>query len=158
MNKIIFLTIFLTVSLFSQELKVKANSFKADEKAGISIFDGDVNVLKGTDELNASNVEIHTNEKHKPTKFIAKGDVAFTISTKNGSIYKGNAQRVIYLPKTKEYHFFGDVRLRQVNEKKEIIGSEVVLKTVEGKAYAKGKKSGPVIMIFNIDDEEEIND
>ena len=45
--------------------------------------------------------------------------------------------------------------LRQLDEKKEIIGNEVVLKTIEGKAYAKGAKSEPVIMIFKMPQDEE---
>lgn len=153
MKKTIILITLLAISLYSQELKVKANSFTADEKTGVSSFDGNVNILKGSDELNASNVTIYTDKEHKPTKFAARGDVSFHIVTKDGSIYTGEAQRVLYMPETKEYHFFEDVRLSQVDEKKLIIGSEVVLKTVEGKAYAKGQDSGPVIMIFNIDEE-----
>jgi len=155
MKKIIILSTILVISLFSQELKVKANSFHADEKTGITTFNGDVKILKGSDELNASKVTIYTDKEHKPTKFMVEGDVSFVVSTKEGSIYSGEAQKVLYYPKSKEYHFYEDVRLSQLDEKKEIIGSEVVLKTIEGKAYAKGKKSGPVIMIFNIDEKEE---
>ena len=145
----------LSSSIFSKELIVKANSFKADEKAGISIFKGNVHIVKESDELNASKLTIFTNEEHQPTKYIAKGDVSFTIVTKNGAIYKGVAQKVIYQPEKKEYYFYKDVYLRQVNEKKEIIGNEVVLNTIDGKAYAKGQQSGPVIMIFNIPEKEE---
>ncbi len=155
MKKTLLLTAILTLSLFSQELKVKANSFSADEKSGVSIFNGEVSVIKGSDELNASKVTIYTDKEHQPTKFALEGDVSFVISTKEGSVYSGKAQRVFYFPKKKEYHFYEDVRLSQLDEKKEIIGSEVVLKTIEGKAYAKGKDSGPVIMTFNIDEEEE---
>ena len=155
MKNIIILSAILAISLFSQELKIKADSFQADEKAGITTFNGDVNVIKGSDELNASKVTIYTDKEHKPTKFVVEGDVSFVISTKDGSVYSGEAGRVLYYPKEKEYHFYEDVRLSQLDEKKEIIGSEVVLKTIEGKAYAKGQKNGPVIMIFNIDEEEE---
>ena len=148
--KIVFILVFIFFELFSQELKIKANSFKADEKGGVSIFEGSVNILKSSDELNASKVTIYTDKKHKPTKFMAEGNVSFVIKTKDSSIYRGKAQKVMYIPKTKEYSFFGDVHLLQVDKKKEIIGDEVVLKTVDGKAYAKGKKSEPVIMIFDI--------
>ena len=154
MKKFTILILFLSLSLFSQELRVKANSFKADEKAGISVFEGDVNILKGSDELNASKVVIHTDKEHNPTKFIANENVSFNIVTKEGSIYSGRAGKVIYLPIKKEYHFYKDVHLYQIDEKKEIIGDEVILKTIEGKAYAKGQKSEPVIMIFNIDEEK----
>lgn len=160
MKQIIILTIFLSLTLFSEELKVKANLFNADQKTGISIFEGDVNVIKGSDELNASKITIHADKNQEPTKFIAEGNVSFYIKTLENSIYRGKAQKVIYLPNEKEYYFYKNVHLKQVNEKKEIIGEEVILKTIDGKAYAKGAKKEPVIMIFNIPEEKEkkIND
>ena len=154
MKYIILFTLFI-LSLNAQELKIKANSFSADEKTGVTFFEGDVKIVKHLDELNASKVVIYTDANHKPTKFEANGDVSFFITTKDKSIYTGKAQKVIYIPKTKEYYFYKDVYLSQLNEKKEIIGDEVVLKTLEGKAYAKGKKTGPIIMIFDIPDTEE---
>ncbi|MGE4418826.1 MAG: lipopolysaccharide transport periplasmic protein LptA [Sulfurimonas sp.] len=150
MKKTIFLTIFLTATLFSQELKIKANLFNADQKTGISVFEGEVNIVRGKDELNASKVTIHTNEEQEPTKFIAEGNASFHIETLDGALYEGKAQKVIYLPIKKEYHFFKEVHLKQTNEKKEIIGEEVILKTIEGKAYAKGAQQEPVIMIFDM--------
>lgn len=155
MKFFIILTLFLTSVLISQELKVKANQFSADEKTGISTFEGDVNIIKGSDELNASKVTIYTNKEQQPTKYIAIGDVSFKIKTKEGSIYEGVAGKVIFLPIEKEYHFFKNVYLKQIDEKKEILGDEVVLKTIEGKAYAKGVKTEPVIMIFNMPKEED---
>jgi len=155
MKFLLFSSILVASTLLSQELKIKANSFHADEKKGISIFEGKVHIVKEKDELNAQKVTVYTDEKNQPTKYIAKGDASFTIVTKDGSVYKGEAQKVIYQPVEKEYHFFTDVHLRQINEKKEIIGNEVVLKTIEGKAYAKGAKSEPVIMIFNMPKDEE---
>ena len=155
MKRFIVLTIMLSVALFSQELRIKANSFSTDEKKGISTFEGAVSIIKVHDELNASKVVIYTDSEHKPTKFVANGGVSFKIRTKDGSKYGGNAEEVIYLPTAKEYHFYRNVHLSQLDEKKEIIGDEVVLKVVEGKAYAKGQKSEPVIMIFNIDEEKE---
>lgn len=155
MKRTILLTIFLTTALFSAELKVKAKLFNADQKAGISVFEGDVNIIRGSDELNASKVTIHTNSNQEPTKFIAEGGASFNIQTLEGAIYKGKAQKVVYLPKEKEYHFFKDVHLKQINERKEIRGEEVVLKTIEGKAYAKGAEKEPVIMIFDIPEDKK---
>jgi len=147
--------ILVASSLIAQDLKIKANSFHADEKKGISIFEGKVNILKDKDELNAQKVTVYTDEKNQPTKYIASGDASFTIVTKDGAVYKGKAQKVVYEPNEKAYYFFTDVYLRQLDEKKEIIGNEVVLKTIEGKAYAKGAKSEPVIMIFKMPKDEE---
>ncbi len=155
MRFLIILTFFLITILMSQELKIKANQFSADEKSGISIFKGEVNIIKGNDELNASKVTVYTDDKHQPTRYEAEGSVSFKIKTKKGSLYEGAAGRVIYMPTIKEYHFFTDVHLKQIDEKKEIIGEEVILKTIEGKAYAKGAKKEPVIMIFKIAEEEK---
>ena len=153
--RLLYITFFLMLSLSAQELKIKADSFTADDKLGISIFTGNVNVIRNNDELNATEVTVFTDKNHKPLKFIAVGDVSFHIQTKNGSTYNGISQKAIHLPDQKEYHFFKSVHLKQLDENKEIIGEEVILKVTEGKAYAKGKKDGPVIMIFNVKIEEE---
>ncbi|MDF1876922.1 lipopolysaccharide transport periplasmic protein LptA [Sulfurimonas sp. SAG-AH-194-L11] len=158
MKYIFIITIFLTNFLFAQELKVIADSFEADQSKGLSIFEGHVNIIKKNDELNASKITIYTDEKNQPTMFIALGNVSFTIQTQEGAIYRGTAGKVVYLPKESEYHFYKNVYLQQVDEKKEIQGDEVILNTVNGKAHAKGLKTEPVIMIFNIaDDTKEEN-
>ncbi len=153
--KIIVLIIFITLALFSEELRVKSKSFNGDQKKGISIFEGTVNMIKGSDELNASKVTIYTDAEQKPTKFIAEGDASFVILTQEKAMYVGKAQKVIYVPETKEYYFYKSVHLKQINERKEIIGDEVVLKTLDGKAYANGAKNEPVVMIFDMPEEKE---
>jgi lipopolysaccharide export system protein LptA len=154
--KYLLILIFLLQSvLFSEELKVKADAFSADQNKGISIFTGHVRIKKVNDELNASKVTIYTDKNNQPTKFVALGDASFVIKTEKGANYRGVAQKVIYLPLKKEYHFFGNVHLKQIDDKKEIFGDEVVLQTIDGKAYAKGVEKEPVIMIFDIKDEKE---
>ena len=145
----------ITTLLFSEELKIKANSFTSDQNTGVSVFSGDVNIKKTNDELNASKVTIYVNKEKKPTKFVAVGSVSFSITTKDGAHYSGVAGKAIYFPNKKEYYFYENVHLKQLNDKKEILGDEVVLKTTDGKAYAKGLKKEPVIMIFNIDEENK---
>jgi len=150
MKYTIILTFFLTSLLVSEELKITAKEFKTDEKNGITTLSGDVNIIKSSDEINASNIIIYTNENREPTKFIAHGDVSFKIKTDDNDTYKGVAGKVVYLPLKKEYQFFKDVHLEQINEKKTIIGEEVILKTTDGEAYAKGANKEPIIMIFNM--------
>lgn len=145
----------LTTSLLGVELKIKADSFSADQSKGISIFKGNVHIVKGADELNAEEVTIYTDKKNQPTKFVAIGDVSFQIETKNKSKYQGTSGKVIYKPLKKEYYFYENVMLKQLNEKKEIEGDEVILNTNDGRAYAKGLEKKPVIMIFDIPEKEE---
>jgi lipopolysaccharide export system protein LptA len=153
--KHLFLIFTLSSLLFSQELKITSDFFNADEKQGLSVFTGHVNIIKHHDELNASEVSIYTDKENKPTKFVAIGAVSFVIETAQGAKYSGVANKAIYLPKKKEYHFFQDVHLKQLDEKKEIQGDEVVLKLNDGKAYAKGVVKKPVIMIFDLAKEDE---
>ncbi len=155
MRQIILLTLFLLISVQAEQLKIIAESFNGDEKTGITIFQGDVKIQKGADELNASTVTIYTDAKRKPTKYIATGNVSFYIKTENKSIYKGKAQKAIFVPAKSEYHFYTDVHIEQLDEKKEINGEEVVISTIEGKARAKGGKSKPVIMTFEIEEKKD---
>jgi len=160
MKKFILLCLLSGISVISaEELKIKSDTFTSDQNKGISIFSGNVKMVKSSDELNASKVTIFTDKKNKPQKFVATGDVSFVLSTKEGTRYRGVAQKVIYIPEIKEYRFYKDVHLKQIGDKKEILGDEVIFKTIEGKAYAKGMKKEPVIMIFDIpeDDANETN-
>jgi len=152
--KIIFI-IFIATLVVANELKIKAKSFESDQKTGISMFTGKVNIIKGHDELNASTVTIYTDSDNKPTKFIAKGNVSFKLETETGEKYRGVSQEAIYIPHTKEYFFYKDVHIVQIGEKNEIIGDEVIFKTIEGKAKAKSKTDKPVIMIFDLKEEEK---
>lgn len=116
--KHLFLVFTLGSLLFSQELKITSDLFNADEKQGLSVFTGHVNIIKHHDELNASEVSIYTDKENKPTKFVAIGNVSFVIETAQGAKYSGVANKAIYLPNKKEYHFFQDVHLKQLDEKK----------------------------------------
>lgn len=152
---IFLLPIILLISLYAEELKIKADYFESDQKKGISTFRGHVHITKGFDEINATKVIIYTDKEKNPTKFIAIGDVFFKIEDEAKKRYKGRAQKVIYFPNKQEYRFYTDVHLRQIGDKKEIQGDEVVFNATSGKAHAKGVEENPVIMIFDIKEKEE---
>ncbi len=153
MRLFLLLSISVTV-LFAQELKIVANSFEADEKRGISIFNGDVKITKGTDEMNASKVTIYIDKQRHPTKYIADGNVTFFMTAEDNSSFRGKAVSAVFSPDKQEYKFIGDVELYQVNEKKKIVGDEVSVNMLKGTAVAKGAKNRPVIMIFEIEDKK----
>ena len=155
MKRLFFILFVLFLSSEAAQLKIVADSFDGDEKSGITVFSGNVKITKGSDELNASTVSIYTNQKRKPVKYVASGDVSFFIRTEGVASYRGKAGKAIFVPAKKEYHLYKDVHLQQLDEQKEINGEEVVISTVEGKARAKGGKSKPVIMTFEIEEEEE---
>ena len=151
-------TLILGLALHAEELKVVAKNFEADEQKGYTVFTGDVVMTKGSDEFNASKVTVYVDKNRKPTKFIAVGDASFKITTMTGDRYAGTAQEVRFFPQKKEYHFYTDVHIHQLNKQKEINGDEVIVDLIEGRAFAKGAEKKPVIMIFNIDDANQSDD
>lgn len=155
MKPLYLLPFFLLVSLHAEQLKVVADSFNGDEKSGITVFRGDVKIAKGSDEINASAVTIYTDAKRKPIRYEAKGNVSFYIKTENQAVYRGKAGKAVFVPAKKEYHFYENVHIEQLDEKKEINGEEVIISTIEGKARAKGGETKPVIMTFEIDEEKK---
>ncbi|MDX9813099.1 MAG: lipopolysaccharide transport periplasmic protein LptA [Sulfurimonas sp.] len=149
------LFIFVATFLSAEELKIKALEYSGDQNKGISIFTGNVHMTKLEDELIADKVTVYTDKENNPTKFVAEGNVSFKMTSEDGARYKGVSQKAIYLPNEKEYHFYIKAHLIQLDDHKEIMGDEVVFKSIEGKAFAKGAKDEPVIMIFDIKDDKK---
>lgn len=155
-KKISVLISILVLPLFAEQVKIIADSFDGNEKKGLTVFTGNVKITKGSDELNASKVIVHTDKNRTPLKYIAQGDVSFYIDLpENNASYKGDAGKVIYFPVKQEYQFYTNVHLYQLNTNRKIFGEEVILNTVDGNAKAVGKEKAPVIMIFNIEDKKK---
>jgi lipopolysaccharide export system protein LptA len=148
-----WMTLFLGTSLCAEQLKIISEFFEGDEKEGISVFSGNVKITKGKDELNATKVTVYTDKKRTPTKYVAQGNVSFFISAENNASYKGRAQKAVFLPQQQEYRFFKGVHLRQIDQRKQIDGDEVIVNIAEGRAVAKGAERKPVIMIFDIQEQ-----
>jgi lipopolysaccharide export system protein LptA len=139
---------------YAQELKITADFFESDEKKGITLFTGHVSIVKGSDTLKAKSVEIHTDAKRRPTKFIADGSVNFSIHASDNA-YKGTAQKAIFLPQIKEYHFYNDVKLTQIGSTNTIHGDKIIVNLDKGTATAEGNAKKPVTMTFQINSDEE---
>ncbi len=145
-----FLLFFLIASAEAEQLKIVAKNFNSDDKKGLTVFSGDVRITKGADELNASVVTVYTDAKREPVRYEAEGKVSFFIKTENSSTYRGKSERAVFIPAKKEYHFYKDVHIEQIDQKKEITGEEVVVNSIEGTARAKGGDTTPVMMTFDI--------
>lgn len=156
MKKILILFGLCTLSLLAEEVKIMADAFDGNEKKGITTFIGNVKITKGSDELNASKVTVLTDKDRNPYQYEAQGNVSFYIDmSENNATYKGDAQRVVYLPLKQEYQFYTNVHLYQLETNRKIFGEEVILNAKDGNAKAIGKAKNPVIMIFNIDEKNK---
>jgi len=155
MKQIFIFFIFLSTLLYSEELKIKADSFESNENNKVSVFKGNVHIKKGFDEIRSNKLTIYTDKNRNPIKFIAQGDVFFKIQDESEKKYQGKAQKVVYEPNKKIYKFYVNVFLESLEDKREIEGDEVVFNAVTGKAHAKGVNGNPVIMTFDIKDKKE---
>ena len=72
MNKFFIIINLCILPLLAEQVKIIADSFEGNEKKGITIFKGNVQIIKGNDELNASLVAVHTDKERKPIKYEAK--------------------------------------------------------------------------------------
>lgn len=149
-----FFLLLCSVLLEAEALKVVADNFEADEKSGVSIFSGHVSISKGRDEMNASRVTIHIDAERHPTEYTAEGDVHFFITAEANATYRGKAQKAVFKPDEQEYRFYGDVELMQLDQKKKIVGNEVLVNIKKGTAVAQGKTDKPVIMIFELEEKQ----
>lgn len=152
MKKVLYISLLSTLFLYANELEITSQSYKGDQKKGISVFSGDVKVKKGEDLLSAHEITIYTDSSNKPDKLVADGNVSFYVVAQNNSTYKGNAGKVVYLPKEKEYQFYENVHLLELGEKKEIKGDKVIVNMLSGEASASGALKEPVKMIFQLKD------
>ncbi len=158
MLRILPFVIMLLLPLTAEELKVSADLFESDETKGVTLFKGNVTVNKGNDQLSADSVEIFTDKKRKPTKFVAIGNVTFMIHANNTDAYKGRAQKAIFLPLIKEYRFYNDVHLTQIGSSNTIKGDTIIVNLTKGTATAQGDSTKPVTMTFQINDDETKDD
>lgn len=152
MKSLLFLLALLSAISYGEELKVISDNFKADQAKGTATFTGNVKMTKGHDELNASKVTIYTDKEKKPFKYIAEGDVSFTIVTELKETYRGKAQSVVYLPNESEYQFYKNVDLLRVDDYRRVKGDKVIVNTAHGQASAESAKDEPVMMIFTIEE------
>lgn len=154
--KILTILSLCVLGLFAEQVKITADSFSGNEKKGITTFQGNVKIVKGNDELNASKVTVLTDKDRSPYEYKAEGSVSFYIDLPdNNTTYKGDAGKVVYLPLKQEYQFFTNVHLYQIGTNRKVFGDKVLLNAKDGNAKALGKDKTPVIMIFNIEDKKE---
>jgi len=145
----------IAVHLFGATVHITADRFSADENQGFSTFDGHVRITKDLDRLLANRVTVFFDKQRKPISYEANGNVEFNITTKESHSYYGKANKVLYYPNEQHYKFYGNVTLRQLNDKKVVQGEEVFINIAKGTASVKGGKNRPVKMVFDFEEKGE---
>ncbi len=136
----------------TSEVQITADRFEASEKSRQSLFLGHVSMKKGSDELNASKIVVTFDVKRKPLRYEAVGNASFVLHTRNGQIYLGKADRLIYHPAEEMYELFGHVVLKEPSLERTLMGEKVVVDRRSGKASVEGGGDRPVKFIFKVEE------
>lgn len=148
---------FIAVALFygvvsANQVEVSADSFYADEKAGLGELVGNVLIKKGkSDTLTANRVKIYFDKNRKPQKYEAISDAKFSILL-DGKKYNGSGDLLTYEPKGQIYTLKGSAFLHEVDSDKKIFGDEIIVDQLKGVYSVKSKDKKPVKFIFQVED------
>lgn len=97
MKLLILIACFGVSLMYAAQVEVTADKFFADEKKQISVFEGNVVVIKEADKLTANKVTIEFDAKKQPLRYIATGNAKGNI-TMNAKKYYGEAEKMTYEP------------------------------------------------------------
>ncbi|WP_221272475.1 lipopolysaccharide transport periplasmic protein LptA [Helicobacter sp. NHP19-012] len=135
-----------------ETLEVTADKFLANDQKKTTIIQGNVHIKKGKDTLTANKVIIYTNNKRKPTKYEAIGDVHFHLFTEDGREVKGHSDRLIYDALKQEYRLLQNAVVNEVGKVNSVKGEEIILSKEHGYADVLGGKDKPATFIFDMED------
>jgi len=144
----------LTVCLNASEVEVTADKFFADEIKKISVFTGNVHVVKDKDELKADKVVIEFDDKKQPVRYTATGKAEVRMSIK-GKRYYGKGEVLIYEPKLLKYTIKKNAFLQELDTNKKVYGENIYVDQSKGHYEVDSKKNKPVKFIFKIEDKKE---
>ncbi|EDM23865.1 lipopolysaccharide transport periplasmic protein LptA [Caminibacter mediatlanticus] len=150
MKKIIYL--FAVVSfLISAELKITSKFFNYDSKKLESIFKGDVNATKGSDNILCNELIVYFNKNKKPIKYIAIGNVRFIFKMDENSTYKGKTDKLTYLLMTGEIILNGNAFIKKIETNESISGDIIKINRITKNIEVEGNKK-PVNIIIKVDE------
>ncbi len=135
-----------------EQVEITSDRFEADERALITKFLGHVHMKKGRDELHADKVIVYFDAKRNPKRYEAIGHTSFVIVMKEGQLYTGKANRLVYLPATQRYELYGAVVLKEPKMERTVSGEKVIVDKDTGRASVEGGGNKPVKFIFRVEE------
>ncbi|MDH5464600.1 MAG: lipopolysaccharide transport periplasmic protein LptA, partial [Thiovulaceae bacterium] len=80
MKIILFFPLFM-MFLLADKVNIAAERFYVSQQERMSVFGGNVQIKMNQDELNATKVYVYFDQKNKPLKYQADGNVSFFVKT-----------------------------------------------------------------------------
>ena len=140
--------------LFAEQVEVTADKFFADEKKKISVFEGNVKVVKQSDKLLAQKVLIEFDDKKQPLRYIATGDAKVNM-TMNEKKYYGEAEKMTYEPSKSTYILEKKAFLHEIESDKKVYGDYIKADQISGQYEVDGKGKAPVKFIFKVEEQKK---
>jgi lipopolysaccharide export system protein LptA len=151
MKKIFVIIALLVMAINAEELKITSKYFNYDMAKKESIFKGNVHAVKGKDNIIADKMVLYFDKNKKPVKFVAVGNVKFTISLDANSTYKGKADELIYQLNNGNIVLKGNAEIVKVQTKESVKGNKIILNRFTKNAEVIGGKK-PVEIIIKVNE------
>jgi len=149
MKKIHLLFILLSLFANAQKLEITADEFMAKDAKKQVRFIGNAHIKQGETVIDASKIILHFNEDNSTKMYEAIGDVRFHIKRSKAN-YRGRCQRMQYLPNTQQYILRGNVKVKDKQNKRDIIASRIDINIRTGAFTIKGNKKRAAKLTFDI--------
>ncbi len=153
MKKIVTFFMAVLSVAYASEVEVTADKFYADEKKQISVFEGNVKVVREKDKLTAKKLTIDFDAKKQPLRYIATGNAKGNMVV-NEKKYYGEAEKMTYDPNKSVYVLEKKAFLHEIETDKKVYGDFIRVDQISGQYEVDGKGAAPVKFIFKVEDKK----
>lgn len=136
---------------YASNMEITSKHFEYNQTNNLSLFEGDVNVTKGKDNILSDILYVYTSKDRKLDKLIAKGHVKFHVTDKNAT-YVGNSKVLTYIAPKQLFIFEGNVHIKKLEDNQQLFGNKVVIDKKNGTANIVGGKNKPLKFIIKVND------
>jgi len=156
LNKKLLIILSLTILLFSDTVTVDitADKFVSNKSKNITIFTGNVKMIKQKDFIICDKLTIKTlpsknNQETIAEEYIAIGNASFSLTSLT-SVIKGKGDKIHYYPLDFKYIVVGNGYLEDIKDGRVLIGDKIFLDEKSGNANIEGQKDKPVKFTFKM--------
>jgi len=138
--------------IFAEKVEITSDSMRAKNIKKEVQFIGNVKISQLQNWLHGDRVIVYFNENNETEKYNAIGNVTFEFK-KEGSFYKGRADKVTYYPSKSQYILTGKAAIEDLVNKRHVNGEIITLDMLTGDAKVKGNTKKPVKFIFDMEEQ-----
>ena len=146
----------LTQIALAEKVEITSDSMHAIDLKKEVHFIGNAKVKQLKDWIHADTIIVHLNEANEAKMYEAIGKVTFEFQNDKGH-YLGSSDRVKYFPADSLYVLIGKAKVDDKLNKRTAKGDEITVNMLTGnssvvsKPNKNGKKAGPVVFTFDME-------